>query len=68
MTTFDSALSMFWRSLPLFPKFRLKDIITGKIQLPDFQRGWVSGGAWRAVGRTTKIRARRPISERREAP
>ena len=33
MTTFDSTK----RSLPEL----LKDIITGKIQLPDFQRGWV---------------------------
>ncbi|WP_424780186.1 GmrSD restriction endonuclease domain-containing protein [Onishia taeanensis] len=33
MTTFDSTK----RSLPEL----LKDITTGKIQLPDFQRGWV---------------------------
>ncbi len=33
MTTFDST------KLPL--KDLLKDIVTGKIQLPDFQRGWV---------------------------
>ena len=33
MTTFDST------KLPL--KDILKDIVTGKIQLPDFQRGWV---------------------------
>ena len=35
MTTFDSTK----RSLPEL----LKDITTGKIQLPDFQRGWVWG-------------------------
>ncbi|WP_255349408.1 DUF262 domain-containing protein [Thioalkalivibrio sp. ALJ15] len=33
MSTFDSTK----RSLPEL----LKDITTGKIQLPDFQRGWV---------------------------
>ncbi|MBA2780595.1 hypothetical protein [Billgrantia kenyensis] len=33
MTTFDSTK----RSLPEL----LKDITTGKIQLPDFQRGWI---------------------------
>lgn len=33
MTTFDSTK----RSLPEL----LKDITNGKIQLPDFQRGWV---------------------------
>ena len=33
MTTFDST------RLPL--KDLLKDIVNGKIQLPDFQRGWV---------------------------
>ena len=40
MTTFDSALSTFRRSLPS-KDIGLKDITTGKTQLPDFQRGWV---------------------------
>lgn len=40
MTTFDSALSTFRRSLPS-KDIGLKDITAGKIQLPDFQRGWV---------------------------
>ncbi len=33
MTTFDST------KLPL--KDLLKEVVKGKIQLPDFQRGWV---------------------------
>ncbi|SDL17692.1 hypothetical protein SAMN05192555_1035 [Franzmannia pantelleriensis] len=41
MTTFDSCFAKFRRSLPLLQKAELKDITTGKTQLPDFQRGWV---------------------------
>lgn len=41
MTTFDSALLTPRRSLPLLQKAEPKDITTGKIQLPGFQRGWV---------------------------
>lgn len=41
MTIFDSSFLTFRRSLPSFHKIGLKDITTGKTQLPDFQRGWV---------------------------
>ena len=61
MTTFDSSLATFRRSLPLLQKAELKDTTTGKI--PEG-----SGGAWRAFERTTKLRVMSQMKKRREAP
>jgi hypothetical protein len=59
MTTFDSTK----RSLPDL----LKDIITGKQQLPDFQRCWVWGNAWRRANQTTKMERTQLTQDCREA-